>query len=197
MPSPPSAFVLASRSPRRVAYLREAGYVFEALPADVPEVPLADEAPGDYALRVARAKVAAVLAVRPGALVRGADTDVVVDGRILGQPADAREAGHMLASLSGRTHEVLSAVVFSDGIRSESLLTRTEIDFVTLGEADLAAYLASGEWQGKAGAYGIQGAAARFVRALRGSYTGVVGLPMAETAELLTRFSIAPSRIGA
>lgn len=197
MPSPSPAFILASRSPRRVAYLREAGYVFEAVPADVPEIPAAGESAGDYALRVAQAKVAAVLAARPGALVLGADTDVVVDGRILGQPADAREAGAMLAALSGRTHEVLSAVVLSDGARSESALTRTEIDFVTLGAADLAAYVDSGEWQGKAGAYGIQGAAARFVRALRGSYTGVVGLPMAETAALLTRFGIAPSRIGA
>ena len=182
-------FILASRSPRRVQFLREAGYVFQADPADVPEQPAHGEAASDYALRVATAKARAVASPLP---VLGADTDVVLTGRILGKPENAAQAAAMLAELSGRSHQVISAVVIVQGARLASALTVTEIDFAVLSERDIAAYVASGEPMGKAGAYGIQGAAARFVRAVRGSYTGVVGLPMAETADLLAGFGIYP-----
>jgi len=184
-----SQFILASRSPRRVQFLREAGYCFEADPADVPEIPAHGESASDYALRVATAKARAVASPLP---VLGADTDVVLTGRILGKPENAAQAAAMLAELSGRSHQVISAVVIVQGARLASALTVTEIDFAVLSERDIAAYVASGEPMGKAGAYGIQGAAARFVRAVRGSYTGVVGLPMAETADLLAGFGIYP-----
>lgn len=189
-----SQLILASRSPRRVQFLRDAGFVFTTDPADVPEIPLPDEPASAYALRVAMAKARAAQARQPAAVVLGADTDVVLDGRILGKPADAADAIAMLAALSGRTHQVISAVVVLQGERCEQVLTCTEIDFIRLGAAQIAAYVASGEPMGKAGAYGIQGGAAGFVRAVRGSYTGVVGLPMAEACELLAAFGITPSR---
>jgi len=185
-------FTLASRSPRRVQFLTEAGYRFALDPADVPEVPAPDESPRDYALRVAHAKALAALGRTPQRPALGADTDVVLDGRILGKPADAADAATMLAALSGRRHEVISAVVLTDGPRTEVALTITEIVFATLTPQDIARYVQSGEPMGKAGAYGIQALAARFVREVRGSYTGVVGLPMAETCDLLARFGIQP-----
>lgn len=186
-------FTLASRSPRRVQFLREAGYAFAISPADVPEHPAAGETAIDYALRVARAKALAALQHAPGLPALGADTDVVLDGRILGKPLDASDAAAMLAALSGRAHQVISAVVITDGLRLETALTVTEVIFAALTPAEIAHYVETGEPMGKAGAYGIQGLAARFVREVRGSYTGVVGLPMAETADLLTRFSIKPT----
>lgn len=185
-------FILASRSPRRVQFLREAGFVFACDPADVPERPAAQESASDYALRVARAKALTALARAPQQPALGADTDVVLDGRILGKPADAADAAAMLAALSGRRHQVISAVVVADGARTESALTITDIIFASLSAADIAAYIASGEYADKAGAYGIQGKAARFVQSVAGSYTGVVGLPMAETCDLLARFGIRP-----
>lgn len=188
-----SQLILASRSPRRVQFLREAGFVFTTDPADVPEIPLPNEPASAYALRVALAKARAAQARQPDAVVLGADTDVVLEGRILGKPADAADAGKMLAALSARTHQVISAVVVVQGDRCEQQLTCTEIDFIRLSAEQIAAYVASGEPMGKAGAYGIQGGAARFVRSVRGSYTGVVGLPMAETCELLAAFGITPS----
>jgi septum formation protein len=186
----PPQFVLASRSPRRVAFLAEAGYRFIVAPADVPEVPAAGEPPADYALRVARSKA---LALAGGLPVLGADTDVVLDGRILGKPADAAEAQTMLSALAGRSHQVVSAVVLAHADRVQSVVTVTDIDFAPLSAAEIAAYVASGEPFGKAGAYAIQGRAARFVRAIRGSYTGVVGLPLAETCALLATFDIHPA----
>ena len=188
-----SRFTLASRSPRRVQFLREAGFAFLSDPADVPECPGPNEPARDYALRVARAKAEAALCRQPQWPALGADTDVVLDGRILGKPVDAADAHVMLAALSGRSHQVISAVVLLHGNRCESVVTTTEIDFIQLSESDIATYVASGEPMGKAGAYGIQGLAARFVRAVRGSYTGVVGLPMSETCDLLARFGISPS----
>lgn len=189
-----SPLVLASRSPRRVQYLREAGFVFTTDPADVPEIPQPNEPASAYALRVAMAKARAAQVRQSDAVVLGADTDVVLEGRILGKPVDAEDAAAMLAVLSARTHQVISAVVVLQGERCEQVLTCTEIDFMRLSAEQIAAYVASGEPMGKAGAYGIQGGAAGFVRAVRGSYTGVVGLPMAETLELLAAFGITPSR---
>lgn len=168
-----------------------------AEPADVPECPAADEAAADYALRVALAKARAVAARRPALPVLGADTDVVLDGRILGKPAGAEEAATMLALLSGRSHQVISAVALVQDGRVETAISTTEILFVTLAASDIAAYVATGEPLDKAGAYGIQGLAARFVREVRGSYTGVVGLPLAETCALLARFGVEPRTIRA
>jgi len=181
-------FILASASPRRVQFLREAGYAFTVQPADVPEHPARGEAAADYALRIAAAKARAVAhATLP---VLGADTDVVLAGRILGKPTDAEDAARMLAALSGTTHEVISALVLRRGGAETSALTVTAIDFVALSAEEIARYIAGGECMGKAGAYAIQGQAARFVRAVRGSYTGVVGLPMAETCALLAAAGI-------
>ncbi len=186
-------FILASRSPRRAQLLRETGFMFAIAPADLPEQPAPGEAATDYALRVAIAKARAAQQAHPAAISLGADTDVVLDGRILGKPADAADAAAMLAALSGRSHQVISAVALVHGARSESVLTVTEIDFVRLVPEEIARYVASGEPMGKAGAYAIQGLAARFVRSLRGSYTGVVGLPLAETCDLLAAFGIRPA----
>lgn len=185
-------FILASRSPRRVQFLQDAGFAFATAPADVPEIPSPGEPATDYALRVATAKARAAQLEHPHHIVLGADTDVVLDGRILGKPVDAADAALMLAALSCYTHQVISAVVLVQGARCESVLTITEIDFVKLSDHDIASYVASGEPMGKAGAYGIQGGAARFVKSVRGSYTGVVGLPLAETCELLAAFGLLP-----
>ncbi len=185
-------FILASRSPRRVQFLHEAGFVFITDPADVPEIPAPDEPADAYALRVATAKARAAQQAHPAAVVLGADTDVVLDGRILGKPADAADAVRMLATLSGRTHQVISAAVLVQGARCASVITTTEIDFAVLAPQEIERYIAGGEPMGKAGAYGIQGGAARFVKSVRGSYTGVVGLPLAETCDLLAAFGIRP-----
>lgn len=180
-------FLLASRSPRRVQLLQEAGYRFAARPADVPEVPAPAETPLDYARRLALAKARALSGALP---VLGADTDVSLDGRILGKPRDAEDACAMLLSLAGRSHQVISAVALVAGGREAVVATVTEVEFVALTRAEAMAYWATGEPADKAGAYAIQGLAARFVRAVRGSVTGVVGLPLAETCNLLSEFGI-------
>lgn len=196
-PSDPAAaaaqFHLASRSPRRVEMLRTLGYRFDCLPADVDETPLPAEAPADFAARMALAKARAAAARAPTRLpVIGADTDVSVDGRILGKPAGREDALAMLASLSGRSHLVCSAVALLHGDELLQALTVTEVQFGVVGAQDALAYWNSGEPADKAGAYAIQGGAARWVRGIRGSYTGVVGLPLLETCELLARIGIRP-----
>lgn len=188
-------FYLASRSPRRVELLRALGYRFECLPADVDETPLAGESPAAFAARMALAKARTAAGRAAAALpVVGADTDVSVDGRILGKPAGRDDALAMLASLSGRGHRVCSAVAVVAGERQEQALTVTEVEFGEVAADDALAYWNSGEPADKAGAYAIQGGAARWVREIRGSYTGVVGLPLLETCELLARFGIRPER---
>lgn len=191
-PTAATQFILASGSPRRIAFLREAGYGFESWPAEVPEIPTPGEAASAYALRLALAKAQAAQARWPGLPSLGADTDVVLEGRILGKPRDADDAVEMLMALSGCRHQVISAVALVAGRRAETALSVTDIDFAELSLAQARAYAASGEPLDKAGAYAIQGGAARFVRALRGSYTGVVGLPLTETCELLARFGLLP-----
>lgn len=182
---------LASRSPRRAQFLRQLGLRFETLPADVAEQPAPGQLPADYALAVALAKARAAAAVASlGLPVLGADTDVSIDGEILGKPRDRDDALAMLARLSGRTHEVCSAVVVIAGTRVESALTVTRVSFGTIDPAQAQAYWASGEPADKAGAYAIQGHAARWVKRIEGSYSGVVGLPLYETCELLQRFGV-------
>ncbi|HEX4871472.1 MAG TPA: nucleoside triphosphate pyrophosphatase [Nevskiaceae bacterium] len=183
-------FILASRSPRRVAFLRELGYRFQALPADLPEQPAAGETAPAYAARIALAKARALAA--EGRVVLGADTDVVLEGRILGKPADAEAAFDMLMALSGRRHQVISALALVAGERLWQAQTCTEIEFAVLEPAAVRAYCASGEPLDKAGAYAIQGRAAAWVRRVCGSYTGVIGLPLVETVELLTAAGIQP-----
>lgn len=187
-------FYLASQSPRRRELLNQAGYRFELLRADIPEQPAAGETPSDYALRIAVEKAQAgqdqaVLALP----VLAADTDVSIDGQILGKPLGEGDAVRMLLKLSGRTHEVCSAVALARAGKMATALSVTEVRFDEIDEAMARRYWATGEPAGKAGAYAIQGLGARFVREIRGSYTGVVGLPLAETCELLARFGIQSS----
>ncbi len=187
-------FHLASRSPRRVEMLRGLGFVFDCLPADVHEEPLPNEAPQDFASRMALSKAhAAAKQVDDDLPVVGADTDVAVDGRILGKPVDREDALAMLALLSGRSHQVCSAVAVMQGARTLQVLTVTEVQFGVVGAADAAAYWDSGEPADKAGAYAIQGGAARWVREIHGSVSGVIGLPLVEVCELLARFGVRPA----
>jgi septum formation protein len=182
---------LASRSPRRQELLRQVGVRFEVVPADVAEQPRPGQAAADYATAVALAKARAARA--PRALpVLGADTDVVVDGEILGKPRGRDDALAMLARLSGRSHEVYSGVAVVLGARAETALSVTRVSFGTITPEQAAAYWDSGEPADKAGAYAIQGRGAQFVREIHGSYSGVVGLPLHETLELLGRFGVKP-----
>jgi septum formation protein len=190
VPRPPQ-FYLASRSPRRAELLRTLGLSFTVLPADVPESPLPGQSPLDYASALSRTKARTAAAIAPLALpVLGADTDVSIDGEILGKPRDVADAEAMLLRLANREHAVISAVTVCLGARSETVTTLTRVRFGRIDPADARAYAASGEPLDKAGAYGIQGAAARWVERIDGSYTGVVGLPLYETAELLARFGV-------
>ncbi len=177
--------ILASASPRRLELLARIGVLPDAVrAADVDETPHRDELPRLLAQRLARAKAAA--AATPGALVLAADTVVGVGRRTLGKPADAAEAERFLALLSGRRHRVTTAVVLAGPAaqRRERLVTST-LAFQRLTAAQIAAYIAGGEWQGKAGGYAIQGAAEAWCRFLSGSHSNVVGLPLYETAQLL------------
>lgn len=184
---------LASKSPRRRELLARLGLGFGVLDVDVPEVRAAGEAAEDYVARVAREKAGAgllrVVAV-PGAVVLGADTEVVLDGEVFGKPADAAAAAAMLHRLSGRRHRVLTAVSVVSAGREASALVASEVAFAELTEDDIAEYVASGEPMGLAGAYAIQGGAERFISHLSGSWSGVVGLPLHETAGLLRGFGI-------
>lgn len=183
--------ILASSSPRRRELLAQLGVPFEVVAVDVDETCRAGEAPEAYAVRVAadKARAGVAAARRPAAVALGADTVVVLDGEILQKPAGRDDALAMLARLSGRTHRVLSGVAIAgrcEGVRlSESLVTFREID-----ARERLAYWESGEPADKAGGYAIQGLGAVFVSRLQGSYSGVVGLPLFETAELLSRCGI-------
>jgi len=188
-------FYLASRSPRRVQLLREAGYRFDCLPADVPEIVRPGESPADFARRLAGDKAGAVSRQLDGGRalpVVGADTDVSIDGQILGKPQDRTDAVDMLLRLSGRAHQVHTAVVVRRGVEQAIDCTCTEVFFGRITRAEAEAYWESGEPADKAGAYAIQGLAGRWVREIRGSYSGVVGLPVFETMELLRRFGVEP-----
>jgi len=191
---------LASRSPRRRELLAQIDVrfhllLFRARPGqdvEVDEAPLAGEAAEAYVQRVARAKADSgwrrmLQRNLPRAPVLSADTTVSVDGRILGKPAGREDATAMLGSLSGREHEVLTAVALKNQDHLEIALSVSEVQLKALSKDEIAQYVASGEGDDKAGAYGIQGRAARFVVELRGSYSGVMGLPLYETGRLLER----------
>lgn len=185
--SPIPPLVLASASPRRLDLLRQVGLEPAAIdPADIDETPHAGELPRAYALRMAQAKLAVVRERHAGALVLAADSVVVCSRRILPKTEEEAEARDCLARLSGRRHRVLGGVAVAgpDG-RVRARLVETIVRFKRLEAADIDAYLASGEWHGKAGGYAIQGRAAAFVAFLSGSYSNVVGLPLFETMALL------------
>lgn len=179
--------VLASASPRRLALLRQIGIEPDLVaPAEIDETPARDEQPRALAARLAEAKAETVSALHPDAYVLGADTVVACGRRSLPKPDDMEEARKCLARLSGRRHKVLGGltVIAPDGRRARRLVV-TVVAFKRLTEAEMAAYLASEEWRGKAGGYAIQGRAAAYVRFLSGSYPNVVGLPLFETASAL------------
>ncbi len=186
---------LASRSPRRAELLSRLGLDFGVIDLDIPEQQGVDEPAADYVRRVAREKAGAgllqVVAV-PGAVVLGADTEVILDGSVFGKPTDADDAASMLRRLSGRTHEVITAVSVVSAGREAQAVSVSQVTFGTLSDADIDTYLASGEWQGKAGAYAIQGRAQAHVAHLSGSHSGVMGLPLFETAGLLRQFGLLP-----
>ena len=186
-----AAIVLASASPRRAALLRRIGVSFRVQPAAVDEIGQPDETPAEQALRLARAKAAAVPAEVP---VLAADTLVTVDrdGRaaVFGKPAHRRAYLAMLGALSGRSHTVLTAVAVKHQRRERSTLVRATVRLRVIGEREMAAYWASGEPRDKAGGYAIQGLGAVFVTCVRGSPSAVVGLPLAETQALLASFGV-------
>jgi septum formation protein len=161
---------------------------FEVQPAEVDEGVRPGELPEPYVSRLALDKAVAVSSLRPDHLVLGADTTVVVDGRILGKAAEAREAGEMLGWLAGRVHQVLTGVALAGPGGSIRAVEVTSVWFAPMTSEDIQQYLATDEWRDKAGAYAIQGWASRFVARLQGSYTNVVGLPVALVCDLLMRY---------
>jgi septum formation protein len=184
--------ILASASPRRLELLAQVGLAPDAVrPVAVDETPRRGEPPRACALRLARAKAEAA-APGPAEVALAADTIVATGRAMLGKPADAAEAARFLRRLSGRRHRVLTAVAVATAGGVRARVVETAVRFRRLEEAEIAAYLATGEWRGKAGGYAIQGWAAAFAPWLAGSYTGVVGLPLAETLGLLRAAGIRP-----
>jgi septum formation protein len=194
---------LASRSPRRRELLKQIGVNFESLlvredlrrGVDVDETPLPDESAGIYALRIARAKAAIALAQiaqrgLPQKPVLAADTTIVFDDQIIGKPEDGKDAARILRALSGREHQVLTAVALALRDQIETQISVSSVWFRELSDAEIRRYISSGEALDKAGAYAVQGRAAAFVTRIDGSYSGIMGLPLAETADLLQRFNI-------
>ncbi len=198
----PHRIYLASRSPRRRDLLRQIGMHFDPLvfrggergeDADVDETPFAGEPVERYVERLALTKADAgfrrlLWRHLPQRAVLAADTTLELDGEIIGKPASADDARRILERLSGRTHRVLTAVAICDGARTRSVVSTSQVQFRTLAEAEIRHYVASGEPMDKAGAYAIQGHAAIFVQSIAGSYSGIMGLPLYETAQLLESF---------
>lgn len=181
--------LLASASPRRAELLAAAGFSFDVAPSDVDETLRPGETPAAYAVRVAREKaaIAAAGCRKSGTVVLAADTVVVAGGRVLGKPTDRSEAENMLKTLSGAVHDVLTAVVLQKDGREVSEVVQTRVRVLPLSDAEIAWYIDSGEPEGKAGAYAIQGRAARFIDWIDGSWSNVVGLPIATVYGLLKR----------
>jgi septum formation protein len=192
----PQTLLLASASPRRRYLLRLLGVRFRALRSGVPEHRRSGESPRHLAQRLAACKAAAVRRRHPRRWVLGADTVVSVAGQVLGIPSNRVEARRMLRALSGRRHVVWTAVaLLGAGARSpRRIIAATRVRVAPLSEAEIETYLDSGEWRGKAGAYGIQGRFAAYVRRLEGSYTTVVGLPLEQVRRLLRREGLLPPR---
>lgn len=177
--------ILGSASPRRKEVLATLGIVPDAImAADIDETPHKGELPRPYCERVTRAKLDAI-AAGPDDIVLCADTTVALGRRILGKPADAGEAAAFLHKLSGRRHDVITCVALRSGARHWARTQVSQVKFKRLSDDEVNGYLASGEWQGKAGGYAIQGRAAAFIPWISGSFSGIMGLPAAETAQLL------------
>ncbi len=182
------ALILASASPRRRELLAQAGFNFEVIPTDIPEVRKPNEDPIRFVTRLAREKaeaVAATHAVTPDTLVLGADTIVVVDEQVLGKPQDAADAGRMLRLLSGQTHQVITGLCLARGRERQRAAEVTFVRFVTLSDQEIDDYVATGEPLDKAGAYAIQGRAGRWVPRIHGCYFNVVGLPLALVSSMI------------
>lgn len=177
--------ILGSGSPRRKELLAQIGVVADDIrPPDIDETPMAGELPKSYCARIARQKAEAVVA-DPGDIVLCADTTVALGRRIMGKPVDAAEAAAFLVALGGRRHRIITSVVLRRGDRFWQRDVVSQATMKRLSDDELNAYLASGDWQGKAGGYAIQGPAGAFIPWISGSFTGIVGLPLAETAALL------------
>ncbi|HET9847875.1 MAG TPA: nucleoside triphosphate pyrophosphatase [Candidatus Dormibacteraeota bacterium] len=184
--------MLASGSPRRIAMLRQAGLEFRAVTSGIDERPAKRLGPLKFVAWAAAAKAEAVAARMPGAIVIGADTEVVLDGRIFGKPIDSRQAREFLRALNGRTHQVYTAVCVIDGRSGRRLhgISRTHVTMRELEDRQIARYVRTGEAQDKAGAYAIQGEGRRLVASIRGPYDNVVGMPMRLLARLLGEVGI-------
>ena len=177
--------VLASASPRRAALLREAGWAFEVAPVDLDETLRPGETAQAYVERLAQAKAAAAASKDPEAVVLGADTTVVVQGQVLGKPLDSADAARMLRLLSGRTHDVLTGICLRKGLRSLVHVESSRVRIAALSDAEIEWYIGTGEPFDKAGGYAVQGLASRFIEAIEGSYSNIVGLPVASVNSLL------------
>ena len=183
--------ILASASPRRLELLAQIGIVpDQVIPADIDETPQSGERPRDYVMRMAQEKNVAIASIHPDHFCLSADTVVCLGPRILGKPRDEAEATAFLHNLSGRRHRVMTAITLSapassSPVSSASRLVTSTVTFARLDQAQIDAYIATGEWQGKAGGYAIQGHAARHIRWMDGSYTAIVGLPCFEVSQLL------------
>jgi septum formation protein len=181
------ALILASRSPRRAELLSAAGIEFEVVAADVDETPRALETPAAYVERLAIEKARAVYALRPGARVLAADTTVTIDGEILGKPTDEADAVRMLRLLRGRAHEVHTGVALVSAAGMRAAVDTTRVWFTAMTDEDISWYVGTGEPVDRAGAYAIQGFASRFIPRIEGSYTNVVGLPVALVSSILNQ----------
>lgn len=182
----PPSFILASASPRRLQLLKQVGLTpASVIPADIDETPLKNETPVAYAKRIAAAKAQKVASAHPGATILAADTVVALGRRILPKAEDAGTATQCLRLLAGRRHRVLTAVTVITAGKPRHKLVETIVKMSRLTEKDIAAYVATNEWHGKAGGYGIQGVAEYFLPWIGGSYSNVVGLPLTETCQLL------------
>lgn len=181
--------ILASQSPRRAELLKQIGVSFSVCPAHIDEHQRQGETPFEYVQRLAVEKASAVASLHQG-VVLGSDTTVVLDGQTLGKPVDLEHCCVMLESLSGRVHQVITAVAVTDGVSTFSRVVTTEVEFFKLNAEQIEQYWHTGEPADKAGSYGIQGLGAIFVKRISGSYSSVVGLPLAETAELLAQYDI-------
>lgn len=184
---------LASQSPRRQELLTQLQVSYDVIEVDVHEQCQPGEVPCDYVNRVAREKAGKgllQLAGNPAALVMGADTDVVLDDAVLGKPGNAEQAHAMLRALSGRSHEVITAVWLVSAGQEAHRVVRSRVRFAAISDDEIHSYIATGEPFGKAGAYAVQGRAAAFIASIEGSYSGIMGLPLHETYQLLRQFHV-------
>ena len=191
------SITLASASPRRRELLRQIGVAHEVRPADLDESQLAHELPAAYVERLARRKAEAVFATDARVPVLAADTAVALDGELFGKPSDLNDCVRILSALSGRTHKVLTAVAVCHRGGCERALSVSAVSLRAVSKDECVRYWATGEPLGKAGGYAIQGLAATFITSLEGSYSGVMGLPLAETAALLARAGVRMWNTGA